>query len=456
MLNRVARIAIITVALVCCGAISAWAFDLPEYKTSQLTSGATVHSVQSTELPMIHFRLTFNVGTNHEAVGAEGTIDILKDWMDDGTTSHNRQALAEKLNSLGIQLTNDTSFETTTFTMNTLSKYQSEALELWLQYLFSPKFDEQHYTDIRSRVADNARMSLADGDTLVRGNFYNIMFGQGSYRTSEPTNPAAIEKITSDQVKEFYTQYFGLTNARFTIVGDFNESQLFSQLNYIASSLGRANKKAPEMNNRLSPEPIPGVYLIDRPLNQGYIRIGHRAVNRKDADFYAFQLGNEVLGGGSNSALYNRIRNKEGLAYSVFSATPAWEKSGVWYMSFATKLDKVPFGINAAIETVSEMLKKGMTPAGFNLAQNSYVKSMPFRLQTLENTASFIEMYEELGIGQKGFSIDEARYKGITQAQAESVLRKYLDPSKFVIVVAGPKDKLMAPLEKIGKVTLVN
>lgn len=442
-----------TCLLILCTSI-AYAFDLPEYKTSSLSTGAKVFTIQTPELPMIHFRITFDVGSNHEVVGSEGTIQILKDWMDDGTKDLDRQALAEKLNALGIQLSNESNFETITFTMNTLSKYQTEAVDLWLKYLFQPKLDDEHFNDIRARVADSVKMNLTDGDTLVRANFYNVMFGAGSYHTSEPSNPEAIAKITSSTVRSFYNDYFGLTNARLVVVGDFNNS-LFDQINAYAKTINRINKVAPEMNSNLLPEPTPGIFLIDRPLNQGYIRIGHRAINRTDSNYYTYQLANEVLGGSSNSALYNRIRNKEGLAYSVFSATPAWDKSGVWYMSFATKLDKVPFGIKAAIDTVIELQKSGLTADNFKRAQNAYIKSMPFRLQTFENTASFIDYYEELGIGQKGFSYDEEKYRGVTQSEAESVLRKVINPEKFIIVIAGPKDKLLEPLSKIGKVTIL-
>ncbi len=431
------------------------AFDLPEYKSSTLFTGANVYSLQTTELPMIHFRISFDVGTNQEPTGCEGTIDILKDWMDDGTIDLDRQALAEKLDALGIKLSFHSDFEMITFSMNTISKYQTEAVDLWMKYLFQSKLDEQHYKEIRARVVDNIKTDLTDGNNLVRANFHNVMFGNGSYHTDGPIHPETVAKIPAGSVRTYYNNYIGLSKARLVVIGDFNDS-LFDQLNKNAKTINRMNKLAPEMNRNIPPEPTPGIYLIDRPLSQGFISIGNRSISRGNKDYYKYQLVNVVLGGTPNSVLLNRLRRKEGLVYYVFSATPAWDNSGVWFMSFATKLDKVPFGIKIAIDTISNLQKTGITTEDFKFAQNFYMKSMFFNVVTLENTASFIDSFEDIGIGQKGFSYFEAKYKEATQDDLNAVLRRVISPDKFIIVIAGPKDKLLEPLSKMGKVTLID
>lgn len=433
----------------------AFAFDLPEYKSTTLYTGANVYSIQTTELPMIHFRITFDVGTNHEPAGCEGTIDVLKDWMDDGTTDLDRQALASKINALGIKLSFKSDFEKITFTMNTLSKFQTEALDLWLKYLFQSKLGDQHYNEIRTRVVDNTKANLVDGNNLLKSRFYNVMFGSGSYHTNGPSRPEIIAKIPAEKVRSFYNDYIGLTNTRVVVIGDFNES-LFEQLNNFTKSINKPNKLAPEMNENILPEPIPGIYLIDRPFSQGFIRIGNRAIPRRDKDYYKYQLVNVVLGGTPNSALLNRIRRQEGLVYYVYSATPAWDNSGVWLLSFATKLEKVPIGIKTAVDTISDLQKTGISKEEFEFAQKFNMKSMQFNITTYESIASYIDSFEEIGIGQKGFSYTEARYKEATIDDLNIVLRRVINPDKFIIMVVGPKDKLWEPLSKMGKVTLID
>ncbi len=455
MRTRITLFFVQVIVLVLVIASYADAYDLPEYKTNTLCTGAKVYSYKTSELPMIHFRITFDVGTNQEEVGSEGTIDVLKEWMDEGTKDLDRQALAEKLNALGIQLSFQSGFETITFSMNTLSKYQTEAVDLWMKYLFQAKLDNQHFNEIRSRIADNTKMNLNDGNNLVKAYFYMVLFGKGSYRNPGQSYPEAITKISPATVQSYYNNYIGLSNARLVVVGDFDDS-LFDQMNLQAKTFNRLNKVAPELSKNILPETKPGIFLIDRPLNQGFIRIGQRAIARSSNDYYSFQLANTLLGGTSFSALYNRIRIEEGLTYNILSATPVWDYSGTWFVNFATKLDIVPIAINESIKTVVDIQKSGFSVEKFNKAQDYFDNSWLFKLHNFEDIALYIDYYEELGIGPKGFSIDAAKYKETTLDDVNSVLRKVINPDKFVIVIVGPKDKLLEPLSKMGKVTIID
>ena len=148
-------------------------------------------------------------------------------------------------------------------------------------------------------------------------------------------------------------------------------------------------------------------------------------------------VANQVLGGGSSSRLYRRVRDERGLAYSVGSWLSPWRHGPSMMVSLQTRVDEVGEAVRLVREDMASMMRGPVPAAELNLARSYLIGSFPLRLDTTGKVARFLVALEEAGLG-----LDyPERYKEgvgrVTAADVQRVAAIYFDPSRFSSVTVG-------------------
>jgi zinc protease len=165
--------------------------------------------------------------------------------------------------------------------------------------------------------------------------------------------------------------------------------------------------------------------------------LGRQAVRQVDPDYFPLAVASYVLGGGSASRLYNRIRNEGGLAYAVYSYVSPGRYGASFVVSAQTRVGEVPKVADIVRDELARMGRDPVSDDELRLAKDYLVGSFPLRLDTTAKVADFIVAIEEQGLGLDYAERYKAGIARVTAADVQRVATKFFGPDTFSRVVVG-------------------
>ena len=173
--------------------------------------------------------------------------------------------------------------------------------------------------------------------------------------------------------------------------------------------------------------------------SQANIELGHKGITRTNPDFYTINLMNAVLGGSAGIArLFGRVRDAQGLAYSVWSSFTPSIGEGLFHASAGVNPANVDKAINSILHEIELMKSDGITEEELSDAQNLIVGNFALALETNRGLAAVLLTAELYGLGLGYLERHESIYRNITREQVNAVAQKYLHPDLCSIAIAGP------------------
>ena len=198
-------------------------------------------------------------------------------------------------------------------------------------------------------------------------------------------------------------------------------------------------------NNQFSK---PGIYIVDKDVNQGRVNIMLPGIHRDHPDYYAVQVMNNILGsGGFTSRITNRVRSDEGLAYSAGSYMPGGTYYPLLFVAvYQSKSVTVQYAAQIVLEEMRRITLEAVTDKEMVTAKSSYIQTFPETFETKGKVAATFANEEFTGRGAR----NPAHYKefrtkmaAVTKADVQRVAKKYLTPEKVAILIVGDKDVIL-------------
>ena len=289
-----------------------------------------------------------------------------------------------------------------------------------------------------------------DPESIAGREFQKLIYGTESpyARTVEYET---LDNISQEDLIDFYAKYFHPENMILGIVGDFKTKQMRS---LIMDKLGdwQPSSKAvkPPLPNVTQAE-FGDIFFVEQPqLNQSYIQMGHLGGKLDNPDYTALSVMNSVLNG-LGGRLFNNIRSRQGLAYSVSAYwSPNYDYPGVFVAGGETRSDAtVPF-IQSVNEEIERIRTQPITEEELNHAKDSTLNSFIFNFQDPAQTLSRLMRYEYYDYPKDFIFRYRQELEKITVADVQRVAQKYLQPEKMVTLVVGNKEAIQPPLSSLG------
>ena len=164
---------------------------------------------------------------------------------------------------------------------------------------------------------------------------------------------------------------------------------------------------------------------------------GRQAILQTDPDYFPMAVASYVLGGGSASRLYTRVREESGLAYSVYSWVAPWRYGASFAVSAQTRTAEVPRVVTMIREELARMGREPVAERELTLAKQYLIGSFPLRLDTSGKVADFLVAVEDRGLGLDYADRYKERIGRVTAADVQRVAAKYLTPAAFSLVIVG-------------------
>lgn len=405
------------------------------------TLGTPIYFIQAADLPMLDVRLIFNAGSARDGK-LPGLANLTAALLDQGADKLDVNAISEQLETLGSQLSIDAYRDMAVIQLRTLTDpaHLQPTLQLLSRILAAPNFPDSALTRIRHQLLLGLKQEQQQPAALIQKKLWQTLYPQHAYGQSPNGTNASLAAINQAHLKAFYQQYYTSANAVLAMVGaiDRPTAETISQQLLAALPVGNAAPALP------APEPINAQHIhIPFASQQTHIQIGVLGISRKDEQYAAFYLANEVLGGGGFSSRLNQvIREDAGLAYSVGSHFVPMQTQGPLMISMQTRNEKAAEALQKIDQVLAAMINVGPTESEIHSARQHLVSSYPLGLAT---NLSQVGQLASLAFYQlPAAHINEFPHQLMIVQSASTLplLKQLLPPERRIIVTLGPIDPL--------------
>jgi zinc protease len=409
----------------------------------------------------VSLALTLHYGNEDSLRGQTTAAAMLPALMLAGTKKHDRQALREELDALGVRIGAGGggggrgrrgggggpagTLGQLTFSVEAKRPTLPAALKLLGEILREPAFPEPEFDALKRRAQAAAAMMRSEPRELAANRLARTLSPYAPtdvrYVPTAEENAKRLASLTLAQVIALYQKQLGATQGELAIVGDFDPEPTLDQVRAILKDW-----KSPVPVKRIerrAPTQLAGTKGdILTPDKANAVFVAGVAFPLKDTDpaFAALRLGNFIFGGGSlSSRLGNRIRQKEGLSYGVSSSfsAAALDPSATFTASAITNPKNIDRVEKAFAEELSLFLAKGPSPAELRDAQQAYLEAQKVGRTSDAAIAGQIASNLRLGRTFAHASALDKQIAALTAEEVRAAFQRFIDPKQLVIVRAG-------------------
>ena len=424
-----------------------------------LANGLRAYIKEDRALPIVNLTAIIHTGSLYLPKEKAGLDSLLSDCLiKGGTKTRTGAVIEERIDFLGGTLSFSVGERTSTLSLSVLSKDLDEGLDLFFDVLMNPEFREDSLKLAKGRLIEQMRAANDNPSLVLAREYQKVLYGEHplTYQASKAT----VESLTSADLKAFHSRYFFPKNIILAAAGDFSREQLKSKINRYASKWANKSLSFPAISKSF-PQPEPGVYFIQQKINQGYVSVGHLGIEDSNPDYFAVQVMNFILGGGSfTSRITSKVRSDEGLAYNTGSRfTYRWGFPGTFAGYVQTKSETVGYAISLILKEFERIRQELVTEAEMETAINYYLESFADFFQSPIGTMVNFANLELQGKPLNYYATFRDKIKAVTREKVLEVAKKYIQPDKMVIMIVGDwepcnkgSDKFPGPLDRLGKI----
>ncbi len=429
------------------------AVRFPTMQKAVLDTGLAVWTIPHTALPVATIALVVPFGSRHDPADLLGLAGVTADLFDEGAGDRDAIGLAEAFAALGTELSVDIGPDVTTLSLTVLSRHFEPAVDLLMDIVARPRFDEADFLRVvemrvnRLRQLRSSASAIADR-VLLRG-----VFGAHPYGHSTLGTTAALEGFTLDDVRAFHARVVTPVGATCVVAGAVDADVVHDVVARHA-----ARWPAPTSNGRraasrrLVPQ-TPRVWLVHRPGSpQTEVRVGHQGPSRHVDSYHALVTLNAVLGGQFTSRINLNLREARGLTYGAHTGFDFRVDGGAFSCDTAVQADATPLVVR---EILSEFAAVGgERPAdGDELARakSSLTRGYVRHFETPAHLAHAAARLATFGLPEDTFERYVPGVEAVTAADVSAAAAVYVRPQDASIVLVGDGTTWRDQLEEFGR-----
>ncbi|MBI4208190.1 MAG: insulinase family protein [Deltaproteobacteria bacterium] len=403
----------------------------------QFPSGMTLLVKEDRSVPIIAVKAVFLGGLRFETPQDNGINTLLSLVWTEGTAHRSAVEIARSLDSIAASIGGFSGNDTLGLSAQFLSQDWSEAWDLFSDILMNPTFPQEELEKkrvdvlgrIRSRKDEVSRYAF----DLFRANLYpGHSYGMVSLGTED-----SVQKLTSQNLAEYYHHYVVPQNLVISVVGDLQADSVIQAIQGLESWHARGiGFELPSIPKPLFPQQAKEVQeRLDK--KQAHLIIGFPGPSFFEEDRYPLAVLNAILSG-QGGRLFGELRDKQNLAYVVTSVFQASWDGGFFAFYMGTSPEKEKQAFEGMKSEISRLLQEGVTAEEVRRGQQYLIGSYEIGLQERAAQASDLALNERYGLGWNYSKVFPQKIQAVTQKQVEEAAKKYIDLDRAVIVTVHP------------------
>jgi zinc protease len=392
----------------------------------------------------VNVRLTLRFGSEKDLMNRSDAGSLAGGMLMRGTTKRTREQIQDGFDKLKAQANVFGGPTQVGAFIETTRENLPAVLRLVAEVLRQPSFPTKEFEQLKQVRLASAEFQRGEPTAVAFTAFYRHMNpypkGHVAYTPTVDESIADLKAVTLDDVKKFYSDFYGADHGELAVVGDFDDKEtakLASEL-FGGWKSSRPFARVPKVYHNV--EPINKSFETPDKANAFFLAGMNLNLRDDDPDYPALVLGNYMLGGGFlNSRLAVRIRQKEGISYGVGSSfiASALDKSGS-FMANAIYAPQNVTRLEAAFkEELDRALKDGFTAEEVNKAKSGWLQSSQVSRAQDNELANALSDSLYLNRTLAWDAEMEKKVEALTSEQIHAAMRKHIDPAKITIIKAG-------------------
>jgi zinc protease len=388
------RIAFVVAA---CLAMMPWA-PTPSHAAAKIQhlvspGGIEAWFVQDATVPLIAMEYAFGGGATQDPADKPGVGNMVADLIDEGSGDLDSQTFHERLDRRAVDLSFSSTRDHFRGSLRMLKDNKDEAFDLLRMSLTSPHFDSADVERIRTQIISGLKRDTSNPGALASRKFLEIAFGDHPYGRQASGTLESVPKITVADLKDYVRRVLAKDTLRIAVVGDIDAVSLGKLLDQTFGGLPAKASLTPVPDIEAAPPPQRAFIPLDVP--QTVVTFGGPGIKRNDPNFMAAYVVNHILGGGTlSSRLYHEVREKRGLAYSVYDALLWMDHSALFVGNTGTRADRAGETVEAINTEIRRMAEDGPTQQELDEAKSYLKGSQMLALDTSAKLASALLQYQ--------------------------------------------------------------
>ena len=403
------------------------------YQTT-LDNGLKIVFKRVLNKPTIGIAVTNAVSQLNETTKTRGVNYLSVSAMLRGTKKKSYQQLIEYSHNNGIQITVSPGMEFAAIRAKCFSDDIYKTIELLAEVTYEPVYVMEEVENLKSAIAQELRKIKDYPERYASSLWKKMVFGKESNLLNKTGSLSTFNKISRKQVFDWYADNLNHKNMTLTIVGDFHFQNVLETIKY---NFSRENKT--DSTNVQKPIIQSSANHFQKKIlnnNQGIIHIGGFACKALNTvENTSFHVLSQILGGESNSRLFDVLREKHGMGYSVDFDYLSTRKVGNWVTSAIVDKKVIGKAEKLILQTLEDVKKNGITNDELMVAKNSLKGNRIFEQESVLTQASYISALITLGYDYEYYMNREKRIDNVQKDKIMEIARKYFVEDNYWIQI---------------------
>ena len=434
-LRHASRVALIATFVL--GLLLAYTGQAYAMKIKSVTSPAGIKAwfVEEHSVPLMAMRFAFEGGSAQDPEGREGLANFLTGMLDEGAGDLPSSEFQERMEEIAMRMSFEDGRDRLYGSFETLTVNRDEAVKLLKLALTKPRFDQPAVERIRKQLQAGLAFAARDPNRTASKEWFRYAFPTHAYGRPSRGDEKSIAAISAQDLEGYRSRIFARDNLKVVIVGDITEVEVGALLDEV---FGDLPEKA-DLRDIPQVKPTAGKrQVVEMNVPQSVAVFGMGSIKRKDPEFMAAFVLNHIIGGGGfASKLMEEVREKRGLAYSVYSYINPFRSSSVMLGSVATKNEAIGKSLEVIREELKKMAENGPTQEELDNAKDYLIGSYPLRFDTNAKIANQLLgiLVEDMGIDYIDKRNDLVR--AVTLDDVKRVATNLLKPENLLVTIVG-------------------
>ena len=430
-------------------------FTPPDADRVVLNNGMVVYLLEDHELPLVSMTATIRTGSWLDPAEKIGLATLTGSTMRSGgggglSAERVDEDLEQFAGAVGISIGRQSG----SASLDVLSKDLKRGLQIFAGLIRTPAFEPARVELAKLQAIEGIRRRQDNPGSIAGREFVKLLYG-ADHPSARESSIESITRITRDDLVAFHRKTIHPNGMMLGVTGDFDKSAMLAMLRDTFGDWGKGDVPVLTIADvPQSPTAKPVVRFVNKDTSQTHLRIGHLSIKEQDPDYVALAIANDILGGSSfRSRLFNDVRTKRGLAYSVGSRLNSGvHDQGIWLMRAETKLPSTQEVTARFVANMERMRTELVTDSELAEAKEAYVNSFVFSFASSSAIVGRLMELEYDGLPKDFLQQLRTRVVALTKEEILAAAKKHFNPERLTIVAVGSGEALPKLLSGFGEV----
>lgn len=407
------------------------------YRKSVLANGVRIVTETMPAFRSATLGIWADVGSAAEEAERRGISHLVEHMLFKGTERRSAREIAEQMDGIGGNLNAFTDKETTCYYAKVMDQHVPLAVEVLTDMFLNSKFDPHELAKEQKVVLEEIKMYEDSPDELIHDLFIQTMWHGSDLGAPTIGFADTVSKLTPDDLRAHMCRHYTPNAVVVAAAGNVDHDRLVELFERaFANYSGRCDLPLPE-----TPQTTPNRLFRHKDSEQAYVVLGTRGLSVCDDRRYVLSVMDTILGGGMSSRLFQEIREKRGLVYTVYSFQAAYRGAGLFAVYAGTSPENVPECVSVVCDQFAQLRERPVGENELRLAKEHIKGSLTL---SLESTSSRM-----IRLGRSEFSLGrqltteeiEQRVEAVSAAEIQTLAQELLAEDNMGLCVLGPVDE---------------